>query len=64
MLRPRDPNHLPHRMLVVTRVAMTHQVLAMKNAKWEIASHGLKWIEYKDATPTQEKNDLLEAITN
>ncbi len=38
------------------------QVLAMKNAKWEIASHGLKWIEYKDATPTQEKNDLLEAI--
>ncbi|PQM60351.1 MAG: polysaccharide deacetylase [Rhodobacteraceae bacterium] len=38
------------------------QVLAMKNAKWEIASHGLKWIDYKDVTPTQEKYDLLEAI--
>ena len=38
------------------------QVLAMKNAKWEIASHGLKWVEYKDATPAQEKRDLLEAI--
>ena len=25
------------------------QVNAMKNASWEIASHGLKWIEYKDA---------------
>ena len=38
------------------------QVLAMKTAKWEIASHGLKWTEYRDATPTQEKLDLIEAI--
>ena len=37
------------------------QVIAMKNANWEIASHGLKWIDYKDATPTQETSDLLEA---
>ncbi len=26
----------------------------MKEAGWEIASHGLKWIEYKDATPEVE----------
>ena len=38
------------------------QVNAMKNAKWEIASHGLKWIEYRDASPAQEKSDLMEAI--
>ena len=34
----------------------------MKDAGWEIASHGLKWIEYKDATPEVENADMLEAI--
>jgi OHCU decarboxylase len=38
------------------------QVRAMKDASWEIASHGLKWIEYKDATPEVETADLNEAI--
>ncbi|WP_319412020.1 allantoinase PuuE [uncultured Cohaesibacter sp.] len=38
------------------------QVAAMQEADWEIASHGLKWIEYKDATPEAEKADMLEAI--
>ncbi|MEP0521252.1 MAG: allantoinase PuuE [Hyphomicrobiales bacterium] len=38
------------------------QVAAMQDADWEIASHGLKWIEYKDATPEDERADLLEAI--
>ena len=38
------------------------QVSAMQDADWEIASHGLKWIEYKDATPDSERADLLEAI--
>ncbi|MEP5151801.1 allantoinase PuuE [Planktotalea sp.] len=38
------------------------QVRAMKEAGWEIASHGLKWIEYKDATPEAEKADMDEAI--
>ena len=38
------------------------QVRAMKEAGWEIASHGLKWIEYKDATPEVETADMLEAI--
>lgn len=38
------------------------QLRAMQDAKWEIASHGLKWIEYKDADPEAERADMLEAI--
>ena len=38
------------------------QVAAMQDAGWEIASHGLKWIEYKDAEPEAEAADMAEAI--
>ena len=38
------------------------QVKAMQTAGWEIASHGLKWIEYKDASPEAEAADMAEAI--
>ncbi len=38
------------------------QVAAMAQADWEIASHGLKWIDYKDATPDAERADMLAAI--
>ncbi|MFD3189800.1 allantoinase PuuE [Sedimentitalea sp. HM32M-2] len=38
------------------------QVAAMKSAGWEIASHGLKWVEYKDADPEAERADMAEAI--
>ena len=38
------------------------QVAAMQDAGWEIASHGLKWVEYKDAPPEQEANDMAKAI--
>lgn len=38
------------------------QVAAMQEADWEIASHGLKWIEYKDFTPEEEREHLQEAI--
>lgn len=38
------------------------QVAAMLEADWEIASHGLKWIEYKDYTPDEERAHLNEAI--
>ncbi|GKX34463.1 MAG: chitin deacetylase [Rhizobiaceae bacterium MnEN-MB40S] len=37
-------------------------VAAMKEADWEIASHGLKWIEYKDYDKEAERADVLEAI--
>ena len=61
-----------HRMLqhfpvtvfgVATALARApEQVSAMKSAGWEIASHGLKWIDYKDACPDTEANDMAEAI--
>lgn len=35
---------------------------AMKDAQWEIASHGLKWIDYKDFIREEELNHLKEAI--
>jgi putative urate catabolism protein len=37
-------------------------VAAMKEAGWEIASHGLKWIDYKDFTEEEERAHLIEAI--
>ena len=38
------------------------QVEAMKQAGWEIASHGLKWIDYKDHDKDAENADIAEAI--
>ena len=38
------------------------QVAAMKSAGWEIASHGLKWVEHKDMPPEEERAAIDEAI--
>ncbi len=38
------------------------QVAAMAEAGWEIASHGLKWIDYKDHSPEDERADMVRAI--
>jgi len=38
------------------------QAQAMKEAGWEIASHGLKWIEYRDFPEADERAHLNEAI--
>jgi putative urate catabolism protein len=38
------------------------QVAAMKEAGWEIASHGLKWIDYRDIPLAEERRHLDEAI--
>ena len=38
------------------------QVAAMQAAGWEIASHGLKWVEYKDASREQEAADMAAAV--
>lgn len=61
-----------HRMLkdvpvtvygVATALARApEQVAAMKSAGWEIASHGLKWIEYKDMDEAEERAQMAEAI--
>jgi putative urate catabolism protein len=37
-------------------------VAAMREARWEIASHGLKWIDYKDVTEADERADLAQAV--
>jgi OHCU decarboxylase len=48
---------------VTTALARSpEQVQAMKDARWEIASHGLKWIEYKDFSEDEERAHLHEAI--
>lgn len=37
-------------------------VAAMKAAGWEIASHGYKWLEYKDFTRDAEREHIQEAV--
>ena len=38
------------------------QVQAMKDADWEIASHGLKWIEHRDMPEDAERAAIAEAV--
>ena len=38
------------------------QVAAMKEAHWEIASHGYKWIDYKDFSEADERAHMREAL--
>lgn len=61
-----------HRMLsdlpvtvygVATALARApEQVKAMKRSGWEIASHGLKWVEHKDMSEDEERAQITEAI--
>ncbi|MEL6464147.1 MAG: allantoinase PuuE [Pseudomonadota bacterium] len=63
-----------HRLFTETRVPVTvygvatalarspAQVEAMQGAGWEIASHGLKWIDYKDHSVADEAADMDAAI--
>nr|WP_289852411.1 allantoinase PuuE [Mesorhizobium liriopis] len=48
---------------VATALARSpEQVAAMQDAHWEIASHGLKWIDYRDHASDDEARDMDEAI--
>ena len=48
---------------VATALARNREaVAAMKEVGWEIASHGLKWIDYKDFTKEAERAHVLEAV--
>lgn len=38
------------------------QVVAMKVAGWEIASHGLKWVDHRDMPADVERAQIAEAI--
>ena len=63
-----------HRLFTGARIPLTiygvatalarapEQVEAMQQAGWEIASHGLKWIDYKDHSEADERADMMEAI--
>ena len=37
-------------------------VAAMKEAGWEIASHGLRWLEYKDFPIEEERRHIAECV--
>ncbi|WP_245319313.1 allantoinase PuuE [Consotaella salsifontis] len=37
-------------------------VAAMQEANWEIASHGLRWLEYKDFAEEVERQHVLDAV--
>ena len=37
-------------------------VAAMQEAGWEIATHGLKWIDYKDFSIGDERTHIAEAV--
>lgn len=48
---------------VATALARSpEQVAAMKSANWEIASHGLKWVEHKDMPEDEERAQIAEAV--
>ncbi|MDK3017808.1 allantoinase PuuE [Pseudodonghicola flavimaris] len=48
---------------VATALARSpEQVAAMQDAGWEIASHGLKWVEHKDMPEAEERAAIAEAI--
>jgi OHCU decarboxylase len=48
---------------VATALARSpEQVAAMKAARWEIASHGLKWVEHRDMPEEEERRQIAEAI--
>jgi putative urate catabolism protein len=48
---------------IATALARNPQIVAaMREAGWEIASHGLKWIDYKNFTRADELAHMREAI--
>lgn len=48
---------------VATALARSpEQVAAMTDAGWEIASHGLKWIDHKDMPEHEERAAIAEAV--
>ena len=52
-------------VFAVASALMRHPepIAAMKAADWEIASHGLKWIDYHDFAPDAEREHIREAVT-
>ncbi len=57
-------NHLPVTVYgVASALARApEQLRAMQEAGWEIASHGLKWVEHKDMPEAEERAQIAEAV--
>jgi OHCU decarboxylase len=63
-----------HRLFTETKIPVTiygvatalmrapAQLAAMQEAGWEIASHGLKWVQHKDMPPEEERAQIAEAV--
>jgi putative urate catabolism protein len=48
---------------VATGMARNREaVAAMNEARWEIATHGLKWVDYRDTPPEIEALHIAEAV--
>jgi putative urate catabolism protein len=64
LLRIFTQRHIPVTVYGVAMALARHPaaVAAMQAADWEIASHGYRWIEYKDFTADQEREHLQQAI--
>jgi putative urate catabolism protein len=56
--------HLPVTVFAVASALerSPEPLAAMSEATWEVASHGLKWIEYKDFTAAEERSHMQQAI--
>jgi putative urate catabolism protein len=55
---------LPVTVFAVATALARHPdaVAAMQEGGWEIASHGLKWIDYRDVPEAEERAHMAEAI--
>jgi len=55
---------LPVTVFAVASALQRYPAIAasMREAGWEIATHGLKWIDYRDVPAETERADILEAI--
>jgi putative urate catabolism protein len=63
-----------HRIFMAARLPVTvfavasalarapEQLSSMRESGWEIACHGLKWIDYRNFTESQEREHMREAI--
>src|SRR5437868_5795281 len=56
--------NMPVTVFAVATALIRHPdaVGAMREAGWDIASHGLKWIDYRDVPEAEERAHLAEAI--
>ncbi|MEF2070547.1 allantoinase PuuE [Consotaella aegiceratis] len=55
---------MPVTVYAVTRALERNPevVEAMQEADWEIASHGLRWLEYKDFSEDEERRHIRDAV--